>query len=159
MKKTLLISSFIICSFGISCSPNSSENSNKDASIQSLGDLEENPLLLTPLTSSIQPQNQTMSTLYGNKIAANHAQEFQDSNYPKGAVLYEVTWKQKPDIVWFGGNITKQINKVERISYLENNQLNYEIFKGDSLIKESVNEIEKHFRTEYIASKKIAVSP
>ncbi|WP_155845050.1 hypothetical protein [Chryseobacterium daeguense] len=58
-----------------------------------------------------------MSTSYGNEIAFNYAQKNTGANYPSGTVLYEVTWKQKPDEVWLGGNIPKSIYSVERIVF------------------------------------------
>lgn len=158
MKNLIVIFSFMICIFSISCSQKQ-QNINRGAAIQTMGDLPENPLLLIPLTSSIQPQNHTMSTLYGNEISAKHAQEFHDSNYPKGAVLYEVTWKQKADSVWFGGNIPEKIETVERLSYLDNNEPTFEIFTGDSFKKGNVSLTEVQWRTKLISAKKIAVSP
>src|SRR5688572_2402243 len=49
---------------------------NEGASILKLEDLPENPLLLHPLTSSINPNDSTMATLYGNDLAMSHTQVY-----------------------------------------------------------------------------------
>lgn len=57
------------------------------------------------LTTSLDLKNGTMSTLYGNALARNHA--FGDGlpDYPVGAKLLELSWKQREDPHWFGARI------------------------------------------------------
>lgn len=136
----------------------SKEFLNIGASVQQNNELKENPLLMNPITSSIQPKDSTMSTLYGNEIAFNYAKQHSDSKYPKNAVLYEVTWKQKPDELWFGGNTPKEIYSVEKISF-DNDSSVYERFEGNPLTIKDIDGNLKKIRKEMIVSKKMAVSP
>ena len=130
---------------------------NEKASIMDVNALPENPLLEYALTSSINMKDSSMSTLYGNKIAWDYANLKNDGNYPQGAILYEVTWKQKSDSVWFGANIPKEIKSVERIFYPRNKAPRYELYEGQPLRK---SELEKDAaRPAIIAAQRIAVSP
>lgn len=156
MKKYNLFLIFILI---ISCSEKPKELINMNASIRQSKELKENPLLMHPITSSIQPKDSTMSTLYGNDIAFNYGRSHSDSNYPKGAVLYEVTWKQKPDELWFGGNIPKEIYSVEKISFDTNNSTHYERFEGNPLSVKATDENSNDVRKEMILSQPMAVSP
>ena len=143
----------------VSCEQKSKEFLNVNASVQQNDELSENTLLMKPITSSIQPKDNTMSTLYGNEIAFNYAKENSDSNYPKDAVLYEVTWKQKPDEVWLGGNVPKEIYSVEKIIFNENHLSVYEKYQGKPLKQVKINEEEGNSRKDFIISQKMAVSP
>ncbi|WP_449397826.1 hypothetical protein [Chryseobacterium wanjuense] len=134
------------------------ETINIPASVQQNDELPENPLLMNAITSSIQPKEGTMSTLYGNEIAFNYAQENTDINYPPGTVLYEVTWKQRPDQVWFGGNIPKSIYSVERIVF-NYSGVNYEKYQGKPLRLVTGDIGDKDSRKNFIISQKMAVSP
>jgi len=68
------------------------------------------------ISSSIQPQEGTMSTLYGNNIAAHFARSQRGNEYPSGSVLTLVTWKQKEDDHWFGARIPSATQFVETVS-------------------------------------------
>lgn len=130
---------------------------NEKASIMETNLLPQNPLLEHPLTSSINVIDSTMSTLYGNKIAWDYANLKNDGNYPSGAILYEVTWKQQPDSVWFGANIPKVVKSVECISYPASGETQYKLYEGQPL-KESTSEKDTA-RLAIIAGQRIAVSP
>ncbi|MEN4760996.1 hypothetical protein ABEG63_11735 [Chryseobacterium sp. C39-AII1] len=155
MKNMIL---FFALAIIISCEQKSKEFLNIEASVQQNDELKENPLLMNPITSSIQPKDSTMSTLYGNEIAFDYAKQHSDSNYPKNAVLYEVTWKQKPDELWFGGNIPKEIYSVEKITFDNANSV-YERFAGNPLKKIQIKEAEEKLRKDFIIHQKMAVSP
>jgi hypothetical protein len=99
-----------------------------------------------------------MSTLYGNDTAFDYAQHHPDAVYPENAVLYEITWKQKPDGVWFGGNIPKEIFSVEKLSVTDNNYV-YEKFTGNPLQKVGTGDEEEKLRRHFILSQRLAVSP
>jgi hypothetical protein len=129
---------------------------NQGASFTSADTLTENPLTEKVLTVSVNPTDSTMSTLYANAIAWNYASKNNDIKYPSGAVLYQVTWKQKPDPVWFGANIPKEIQSVERISYTYNGP-NYELYEGHPLRK--VNSMHDTKKIESVVVQKMAVSP
>ena len=139
------------------CQSSLKNNLNNEASLTAHDELPENPLLLVPLTSSINPRDNTMSTLYGNKLAAAYAGTQASNFYPKGSVLYEVTWKQQPDSVWFGGNIPKEIFSVERIFFTDAGIPEYELYKGTPLRKSTdKNNVE---RVVFISSQRMAVTP
>ncbi|MCS4302458.1 MAG: hypothetical protein P0Y62_19065 [Candidatus Chryseobacterium colombiense] len=154
MKKYRL---FLILILIISCSEKSQELLNINASIQQSNELKENPLLMHPITFSIKPKDSTMSTLYGNEIAFDYAKQHSDFKYPKGAILYEVTWRQKSDELWFGGNIPKEIYSVEKISFDNDNSV-YEKFKGKTLKKTKVDDSEEKLRKYFISEQKMTVS-
>lgn len=143
----------------ISCQQNSKNVLNEEASIQQSDELKENPLLMNPITSSIQPKEKTMSTLYGNDIAFNYAKTNFKSNYPQNAVLYEVTWKQKSDELWFGANIPKEVVSVEKITFLDKGVNVYEIFQGKALKKAKMNDKTDDQRRKLVLSQRMAVSP
>ncbi|XZF15807.1 hypothetical protein ACTHGU_06700 [Chitinophagaceae bacterium MMS25-I14] len=76
-----------------------------------------NPLNDYVINSFINTGKHTASTLYGNAAAARYARTNRDGNYPAGAVLSLVTWKQQPDPRWFGGNIPDAALSVEVVTF------------------------------------------
>ncbi|PIF29650.1 hypothetical protein CLU81_0031 [Flavobacterium sp. 9] len=151
---TIIIALIIILS---GCNGNNKDNLNEKASVSALDALPENPLLLSPITFSINPNKAAMSTLYGNKIAFQHARAKADSSYPNGAVLYEVTWKQKTDSLWYGANIPDQIISVEKVQFKANAVPKYELYAGHPLKKVSSND--ERNRIASILSKHMAETP
>jgi len=130
---------------------------NEDASFTLADTLPENPLLEKVLTAAIDTKDSTMATLYANKTAWEYAIAHEDANYPAGAVLYQVTWKQKPDSVWFGANIPKTIHTIERISYTSNSPANYELYEGRPLRKSKATP--DTARIAWITGQKMAIAP
>lgn len=143
----------------VSCQQKSQKVLNVEASIQQSDELKENPLLMSPITSSIQPKEKTMSTLYGNDVAFNYAKTNFNSNYPQNSTLYEVTWAQKPDELWFGANIPKEVLSVEKITFLDKGVIAYEMFQGKTLKKIKMDKLKENLRRDTILSQKMAVSP
>jgi hypothetical protein len=92
---------------------NPSELINKEASLT--GNLLFQPLRWRVITSAINKQDSTMSTLYGNDLAVNCARTNASCSYPSGSVLSLVTWSQKADEHWFGARIPAQVKSVEFI--------------------------------------------
>ena len=147
-----------LCMIIIACSnPAPRTVLNGCASVSNADQLPENPLELIAITSSINPPAGTMSTLYGNKVAAAHAAMTGTINYPKNALLYEVTWKQQPDAVWFGANTPKQIIKVERIYFPDIGAPDYECYQGKPL--RLVSKSNDQVRIKQIVSQRMAFSP
>jgi hypothetical protein len=69
------------------------------------------------LASSVDRSQSTMSTLYGNDIAVEHArsQSLADP-YPPGATLSLVTWSQRRDAHWFGGKLPSALRSIETVT-------------------------------------------
>ena len=74
------------------------------------------PLPWRVINSAIDRQAFTMSTLYGNDPAVDHARTGTAEAYPPGAVLALVTWEQKSDPNWFGANIPGRLKAIEYVS-------------------------------------------
>lgn len=140
------------------CTQSNQSYLNEGASILKLKDLPENPLLLHPLTSSINPNDRTMATLYGNDLAMGHAQTYKGSDFPAGTVLYQVTWGQKKDSLWFGANIPGKVLSVEQVSFNDHKKAVYKLYKGDELRKSNPENVVPE-RVNFIISQKRAVSP
>ncbi|WP_433811865.1 hypothetical protein [Flavobacterium johnsoniae] len=149
-----IITALIITLYG--CNTNK-DNVNEKASVSILDELPENPLLLSPITFSINPNKASMSTLYGNKTAFEHAKTKADNAYPKGSVLYEVTWRQKADSLWYGANIPDKIISVEKVQFIENTDPKYELYAGHPLKKVYSND--KNKRLLLILSQRMAETP
>ncbi|MDR3007133.1 MAG: cytochrome P460 family protein [Sphingobacterium sp.] len=126
---------------------------NEDAAIHELADLPENPLLLHSLTSRIQPQDGTLSTLYGNAIAYNHARTKGAGNYPAGAILYYVTWQAAADREWFGANVPERIKTVEQVRFTDEHNALYTQFTGN---KRESEKSTSQSRIDLIKNMKIA---
>ncbi len=99
-----------------------------------------------------------MSILYGNDIAFDYAKSHPGADYPENIVLYEVTWKQKPDEVWFGGHIPKDIYSVEKVSFTNSGSL-YEKYEGKPLRLISAYNSGDALRKVVILKQRMAVSP
>jgi hypothetical protein len=108
---------------------------NKSAALT--GDLPFNPLQGKVITSWIDKQNSTMSTLYGNDLAVHYARSNKEHNYPPGSVLSVVTWKQQEDPRWFGARIPATVKSVEYVMVkTASNQkpsYSYEKYEGSPL--------------------------
>lgn len=139
------------------CKTSSENNINADSSLKKLDELTENPLLENVLTTVTHPTDSTMQTLYGNGIAWDFANTHSDLQCPVGSKLYLVTWKQKPDSLWFGANIPKEIVFIEEVKFIEGNSPSYTFYQGKPLKKASSNN--SSGRLSYILSLKMAITP
>ncbi|MEP6928683.1 MAG: cytochrome P460 family protein [Flavobacterium sp.] len=155
--KLLKLSITVLIFSVVGCYSPDKNNLNEKASLNTLGDLPENPLLLIPMTFSINPKLSTMSTLYGNKKAMESAKKNKTGSYPPGALLYEVTWKQKADSLWYGANIPDRIIRVERIQFNNDSVPEYQLYSGSPLRKIHSDFPDKEIST--IISQPVAVSP
>lgn len=139
------------------CNTAPTQHFNMEASLQAGDQLPENPLLQHVITSSVNTRQHTMSTLYGNDAAWQYARTRNDSRYPQGAVLYQVTWLQKEDTLWFGANIPKEITSVTRITFDNNGVPAGIIYKGKPLHQSS--QIPDNAALQPIVDQRMAVSP
>ncbi len=129
---------------------------NNDAALG--GGLAANPLQGKVITSWIDKQDKTMSTLFGNDIAIQHARTNEKFNYPAGSVLSLVTWSQQEDPRWFGGNLPAKPRSVEVVTvggaYL------YQRFEGSPLKSVATEEgAVPGERAAYLLSQRAAVMP
>ncbi len=152
----ITILALALCFFS-SCQSPKPTNLNTEASILEAGDLTENPLLMGVITTSVNLNNKTMSTLYGNAIAINFAKKNSGANYPAGSVLYEVTWQQQPDSVWFGAKIPSKLIAVEKVTFKKKAAPSYTLYKGRPLRKSETPNARARMRK--IIAKRYAVTP
>ena len=82
-----------------------SVNENASLSAAESAKLPANPLTWRIITSNIDPQNNTMSTLYGNDIATKYARSSTKHDYPPGSQIALVTWTRRDDPRYFGARI------------------------------------------------------
>lgn len=123
-----------------------------------------NPLQWKVITSEVNQQDQTMSTLYGNEVAVGYARANAQHAYPSGSVLSLVTWTQREDSRWFGAKIPDQVRSVEfvtvgagpggRPSYA------YQRYEGRPLERSSAQQgAIPNERAAYLLSQRAAVMP
>lgn len=62
-----------------------------------VGDRPGDPLQWGVITVGANPEESTMSTLFGNDIAVQYSRKASAGNYPPGSVLSFVTWRQQED--------------------------------------------------------------
>jgi hypothetical protein len=88
---------------------------NESASHVDASEIGFNPLRGNVISTCIDVHHTTMSTLYGNDSAARHAE--QQAPYTAGDILSLVTWKQREDPYWFGGNIPDSVVVIEIVRF------------------------------------------
>lgn len=135
---------------------------NEQASITE--ELPFNPLQWRVVTSSINIQDSTMSTLYGNDSAVQHARTDPQTPYPAGSTFSLVTWSQQDDEHWFGARIPGQIKSIEFVTVgTDPNKapsFSYQSFEGSPLKKITADEPGNiDARIKYILSQRASVLP
>ncbi|MBT1706309.1 hypothetical protein [Chryseosolibacter indicus] len=88
---------------------------NESASLINVSEIGFNPLEGNMIATFISAHDTTMSTLYGNNAAAHHAAH--QAPYTDGDILSLVTWKQREDPYWFGGNIPGYVALIEIVRF------------------------------------------
>jgi hypothetical protein len=103
-----------------------------------------NSLQWNVITTLIDKRASTMSTLYGNDVAVRYARTTAQHDYLPGSELLLVTWEQREDMHWFGGNIPGLVKAVERVHVAARPDLRssyyYERYEGSPLVRVSVSE-------------------
>ncbi len=84
---------------------------NRDAGIS--GDLPYAPLRWEVMTCTINHNDHTVATVFGNTQAIAYARKNVSHQYPDGSVISKITWSQQHDSRWFGGNIPGKVLSVE----------------------------------------------
>ncbi|MCF0058560.1 cytochrome P460 family protein [Dyadobacter sp. CY356] len=111
------------------------------------------------ITSMVDKKEKTMSTLYGNDIAAEHARSAKDEKYPAGSELSLVTWSQKDDIHWYGANIPGEIKSVEIVKYVSADSIILESYEGKPLQLKKTDIESADKKIGYITGQRAAVLP
>ena len=129
-----------------------------------VGDLPANPLQWKVVTSAVNTEDSTMSTLYGNDVAVGYARTNSQHNYPNGSMLSLVTWAQRDDDRWFGAEIPDQVKSVEFVSVgvaPDGRPLySYQKYEGNPLKRVTSQEDGTLIdRTAYLLSQRAAVMP
>jgi hypothetical protein len=124
------------------------------------GALPSNPLAGKVITSWINKQDATMSTLFGNDVAVQYARTNAAAQYPVGTVLSVVTWGQQEDLRWFGGNIPQRPKAVEFVTVTAPGTYSYQRYAGSPLKKvASVEGVDPKDRAAYLLAQRAAVMP
>jgi len=99
------------------------------------GDLPSNPLQGKVITSWVNRQDGTMSTLFGNDVAVQYARTNAEKMYPAGSVLSVVTWGQQEDPRWVGAKIPQKTRSVEIVTVTAPGAYSYQRYEGSPLKK------------------------
>jgi hypothetical protein len=121
-------------------------NENGSLSPAAANALPANPLKWIVITSSIDPQSSTMSTLYGNDIAVRYARSNTKHDYPAGSQIALVTWTRRDDPRYFGAKIPDHLKSIEFVTVTElpgETNFAYEKFEGTPLAKTASDESAK----------------
>jgi hypothetical protein len=126
--------------------------------------LPSNPMQDRVITSWIDRQDSTMSTLYGNDIAVQYSRTSQQQDYPSGSTLSLVTWTQQEDPRWFGARIPAKVKSVEYVMVKtgadQRTAYTYESYAGTPLKKTSDQQGPTPTqRAAYLLSQRAAVMP
>jgi hypothetical protein len=163
-----------LCGFFVSLSilgcsshqPRISADFNQGASLAgaSAESLPVNPLRWKVITSEFNKKDSTMSTLYGNELAAGYARTNSQHDYPAGAALSLVTWTQREDGRWFGAKIPDQLRSVEFVTVEAGPDgrplYSYQKYEGTPLKKLSADQgLTSSNRVAYLLSQRAAVLP
>jgi hypothetical protein len=131
---------------------------NQDAALT--GEMPSNPLQGKVITSWVNKQDATMSTLLGNDIAVRYARTNAEMMYPVGEVLSAVTWGEQEDPRWFGGNIPQRPKAVEFVSVTGPGVFSYQRYEGSPLKKVAdVEGSDPKDRAAYLLAQRAAVMP
>ena len=127
------------------------------------GELETNPLEWGVITCGADPNESTMSTVFGNEMAIQYSRRYVEGNYPAGSILSLVTWSQQDDTRWFGARMPSETKSIEfvTIGTSQNGQRSYRYqrYEGSPLKDVAVVERQASLRIAYVLSQRAAVMP
>jgi hypothetical protein len=148
-----------------STNPRVKTSLNEEAAL--VGNLPRNPLKDKVITSWIDRsdmQHPLMSTLYGNDVAVQYARTNSSHDYPAGAVLSTVTWMEREDNRWFGGNIPSAPQFVEIVTLGQGDtrtlSYRYQRFEGNPL-RQTADQLgaKPSDRAAFLLNQRAAVMP
>jgi hypothetical protein len=154
MNKVWMSVFLLICA----CSNNKTSNINSKASLPDTFEYSFNDL--KAITTFINKQSGTMSTLYGNQLALQKAIGF-NKEMVAGEVFTLVTWKQQADAHWFGANIPGDLQSVEVLeTTLSRNEavINYKLYEGKNLAL-NTDSLHRTERIKFILVQRPSVMP
>ena len=149
---------FSLFIFSCGSNSNSSDNLNIKASLPD--SFEHSPKDLKVITSFINKQLGTMSTLYGNQLALQKAIGFNE-HVLADEVFTLITWKQQPDAHWFGANIPGDLLSIEVLETTVNSDtvvINYQLYEGKNL-ELNADPLHRSERIKFILDLKPSVMP
>jgi hypothetical protein len=116
------------------------------------------------ITSALNRQGSTMSTLFGNDTAVDYAHTHSQHDYPAGSSLSLVTWTQREDPHWFGGRIPAMPKSVEFVTVSldadHRPAYSYQNFEGSPLKKTADQQGPMpNERAAYLLAQRAAVMP
>lgn len=115
---------------------------------------------LTVLNTSFNPAQNTISILYGNKLAAARLKT-DDHQIKQGEMLALVTWKKQADVHWFGANIPGGLQSVEIVKSSRNGtnpKIDYQKLSGPNL-EEDRDTTGQQNKLSFILSQRASVMP
>jgi hypothetical protein len=135
---------------------------NPDAGLS--GELPYDPLQWEVITSTLNHNDHTLATVLGNERAIAYARKNILPAYPAGSVISVITWSQREDPRWFGGNMPDNVRSVEflEMQAVPDHGLTYlyTIYGGSPLRKlTSTEEKSPTGRAAYILAQRAAVMP
>jgi hypothetical protein len=132
---------------------------NKEAAL--VGELPWNPMQGKVITSWVDRQASTMTTVFGNDVAVRYARTNPETKYPAGSVLSVVTWSQQEDSRWFGGSIPAHAKSVEFVSVGSGAAAySYQRYEGSPLKKVAGEDgAAPNERAAYLLGRRAAVMP
>jgi hypothetical protein len=92
---------------------------------------------MSVITTSFNTNARTTSVLYGNALAVAAARDSTGHHLP-GEEYRLVTWRQKGNPLWFGGNINDSIQAIERVRAVDADSrvdLQYDVMVGEAMEK------------------------
>ena len=163
--KAYIFSSLVFLSILSGCTDKKINRYNEEASLSDT--LSFHPLEWKVISSYVNGDHNTMSTLYGNDTAVQYARL--GLAYPAGSAIALVTWSQREDPHWHGARIPGAIQSIEQVLFTapvgsgitsekEKVKILYERYEGKPLRK--IHSIENvNNRIAYLVTQKASVIP
>jgi hypothetical protein len=138
-----------------SVNPRVATRLNDDAAVAIDG---ANPMQGKVITSWIDRNGGTMTSLFGNDAAVTFARTNGQGAYPTGSMLSVVTWTQQEDQRWFGGQIPAKPRSVEVVTV--GNTYSYKRYEGVPLrVVAQEDGATPGERAAYLLAQRAAVMP
>jgi hypothetical protein len=142
--------------FLFSCSDNTKENLNNEASLPDI--LVNKVSGLQVLNSSINNKKHTTALLYGNQKTIQRIKR-KSTSLEKGEKMVWITWNQKSDPNWFGALIPGKLRSLEILEFpTEKDNPQYQKFEGNP-IQLKKDTLGNQHRIKILLQQKMAILP